>query len=418
MLKCSSDVQRPWLVMIGWGVFIMMLVTAPLIFHQDSALSLLSQMGTMMLLCLSYNLLLGQGRLLSFGHAMYAGLGGYIGIHVMNRCMDSTWVLPVIWIPLVAGIAGMIFGVLFGFFTTRRAGATFAMITLGLAELVSATVMMFPAFFGGESGISSNRVVGRSLFGVTFGPQIEVYYLICFWLLLCALLLYFLNKTPLGLMIKAVGDNPIRATAIGVNPQKVRYLTVVAAAFFAGVAGGLSVINFEIISAENVSVAKSGVILLFTYIGGIGYFFGPMIGAVIGLIFSGWLPAYTQAWQLYLGLLFIVVVLWMPGGIAQFLYAHWQLLMTRQYGRIWRHWLCAVLALIVMLFCAVVSIEMAYALHSDDGPSPLYRFLTADITLTHQYAWPVLILILCGASYGLKRSVDAIRPYWLAQEKI
>jgi len=157
------------------------------------------------------------------------------------------------------------------------------MITLGMVELVFACSLMFPKFFGGEGGISTNRVMGDAFLGITFGPQIEVYYLIAFWLFLCTVAMYAFTHTPLGRMINAVRDNPERAEFIGYDTQWVRYLTLILSAFFAGIAGGLSAINFEIVTAENVSALRSGAVLLFSFIGGIGYFFGPMIGAVLGV---------------------------------------------------------------------------------------------------------------------------------------
>src|SRR5690606_19639979 len=127
---------------------------------------------------------------------------------------------------------------------------------------------------------SANRVLGAKPFGITFGPQIEVYYLIACWLFICAAGMYAFTQTPLGRIINAVRDNPERAEFIGYDTYWARYLTLVLSAFFAGVSGGLSAIAFEIVTPENLSVARSGAILLFTYIGGIGFFFGPMIGAV------------------------------------------------------------------------------------------------------------------------------------------
>ncbi|MFX5743161.1 hypothetical protein ABTE37_19675, partial [Acinetobacter baumannii] len=85
-----------------------------------------------------------------------------------------------------------------GYLTTRRAGTTFAMITLGLVELVSACVLMFPEVFGGEGGISGNRVIGEPVLGISYGPQIQVYYLIAGWLLVCAIAIHVLRHTPLG----------------------------------------------------------------------------------------------------------------------------------------------------------------------------------------------------------------------------
>src|SRR5690606_34702394 len=171
----------------------------------------------------------------------------------------------------------MLCGFVFGNVTTRGEGTTLAMITLGIVELVFACSLMFPGFFGGEGGISTNRVMGEPLFGITYGPQIQVYYLIAVWLFISTVLMFAFTQTPLGRIINAVRDNPERAEFIGYNTQFVRWFTLILSAFFAGIAGGLSAINFEIVTAENVSAIRSGGVLLFTFIGGIGFFFGPMI---------------------------------------------------------------------------------------------------------------------------------------------
>src|SRR5450830_1675476 len=151
-----------------WVAYVLVLLSAPLLFRQNASLSLLSQMGTMILLGLCCNMLLGQGGMLSFGHAVYSGLGAFVAIHALNRVSDGSLMLPVTLIPLVGGIAGMGFGMLFGYVTTRRAGTTFAMITLGMVELVSACALMFPGFFGGEGGIAGNRVVGAPVLGISY----------------------------------------------------------------------------------------------------------------------------------------------------------------------------------------------------------------------------------------------------------
>ena len=302
-----------------WGVFALLLVLAPQIFSKGSALSILSQIGTVMIFGLSYNMLLGQGGMLSFGHAVYSGLGAFVAVHAMNLAAKGAFPCPLPLIPLVGGLAGMGFGMLFGYVTTRKSGTTFAMITLGIVELVSACSLMFPGFFGGEGGVATNRVYGEPLLGISFGPQIQVYYLIALWLFISTIAMFAFTQTPLGRILNAVRDNPERVEFIGYDTQWVRYLTVILSAFFAGISGSLAAINFEIVSAENVSAVRSGAVLLFTFIGGIGFFYGPMIGAIIGVFMSVLLPDMSKAWQLYLGVFFILMVMWAPGGVASLL---------------------------------------------------------------------------------------------------
>lgn len=297
-----------------WSAFALLLLLAPKLFQQPSALSLLSQIGTMMIFALSYNMLLGQGGMLSFGHAVYSGLAAFMAAHAMN--LADAPVIPVSLIPLFAGFCGLAVGVLFGYLTTKKSGTTFAMITLGMVELVAACSLMFPQFFGGEGGITTNRVQGAAVLGISFGPQIQVYYLIAAYLFLATLAMFAFTQTPLGRMINAVRDNPERVEFLGYDSQWVRYLSLILSAFFAGIAGGLGAINFEIVGTENVSAVRSGAVLLFTFIGGVRFFFGPMLGAVVGVLLSVVLPEYTKAWQLYLGLFFMAMVLYAPGGLA------------------------------------------------------------------------------------------------------
>jgi branched-chain amino acid transport system permease protein len=301
---------------LPWALMALALALAPWIVPGGFALTLLTQMASLTIFALSYNMLLGQSGMLSFGHAVYSGLGAYITVHALNMMGKGIAPIPLPFLPLVGGAAGLFFGVIFGYVTTRKAGTTFAMISLGIGELVYACVLMFPGFFGGEAGISTNRTAAPPFFGLTFGPALQVYYLVAFWCFVCAVAMFALTRTPLGRMANAVRDNPERAEFVGYDTQKVRFLQLVLSSFFAGIAGALSCINFEIVSAENVSAIRSGGVLLATFIGGIPFFFGPVIGSVIFIFFVAALSGITKAWLLYLGLFFCVMVLYAPGGIV------------------------------------------------------------------------------------------------------
>ncbi|RPH41609.1 MAG: branched-chain amino acid ABC transporter permease, partial [Burkholderiales bacterium] len=226
-----------WLV---WGLTAILFAVIPMIFKSGFAITLLSQMGILIVFALSYNMIFGQGGMLSFGHAVYSGLGAFFAIHAMNWVGAGTLPLPMSLIPLVGGLFGALFGVLFGYVTTKKAGTPFAMITLGLGEMVFAASLMFPGFFGGEGGISSNRVVGEPFLGISYGPAIEVYYLIAIWCFVSMIAMFAFSHTPLGRISNAVRDNPERAEFLGYNTQRVRYLVLIASAFFAGISGGLA----------------------------------------------------------------------------------------------------------------------------------------------------------------------------------
>lgn len=346
--------------LIIWGLFALALIIAPIIFSKGASLSILSIMGTTMIFGLAYNMLLGQGGMLSFGHAVYSGLGAFFAIHTINLASGGALWLPLPLIPLVGGLAGLLFGVLFGYVTTKKAGTTFSMITLGIVELVFACSLMFPGFFGGEGGISTNRVYGDSIFGINFGPQLQVYYLIAFWLFISTIGMFAFTQTPLGRIINAVRDNPERAEFIGYNTQRVRYLTLILSAFFSGISGGLAAINFEIVTAENVSAIQSGAILLYTFIGGVGFFFGPIIGTIVGVFLTTVLLDFTKAWQLYLGLFFIVMVMYAPGGLASLIMLNLRVAKFGRFGRIFPRLLAVSIASLILFLGVVIFIEALY----------------------------------------------------------
>ncbi|GAB2841322.1 hypothetical protein GCM10027277_05390 [Pseudoduganella ginsengisoli] len=381
-----------WLV---WGGYALVLLAAPLVFSKGSGLTMLSQMGTVMLFGLSYNMLLGQGGMLSFGHAVYAGLGAFFAAHAMNQAS-----VPVTLIPLAGGVAGMGFGVLFGYVTTRKAGTTFAMITLGLVELVFASALMFPGFFGGEGGVTTNRVYGGQVLGITYGPQVQVYYLIAAWLFVCTVAAYAYTQTPLGRIINAVRDNPERVEFIGYDARWVRYLVLVLSSFFAGVSGGLSAINFEIVSAENVSAVRSGSILLFTFIGGIGFFFGPLLGGVAGVLFSVLLPDYTAAWQLYLGLFFVVLVRFAPGGLGALVMALLRVAQHGQFSRIAAPLASVGLAVLAGVAGLVMVIEMTYHLTQDAANGSAKKLFGVMVDAAGMEAWAVAGGLLLASVAG------------------
>ncbi|HTH80706.1 MAG TPA: branched-chain amino acid ABC transporter permease, partial [Ramlibacter sp.] len=289
-----------------WSSFALVLMIAPLVFKSSLSHTMLSQMGVGIIVCLSYNMLLGQGGMLSFGHAVYSGMGAFIAIHALNLVGNNHWPIPVTLIPLIGGLAGAFFAVLLGYVTTKKAATPFAMITLGIGELVFAMSLMFPQFFGGEGGISSNRVVGaKPCIGdlcITFGPQIQLYYLIAIYTFICTALMFAFTRTPLGRMLNAVRDNPERVEFIGYSTQRVRFFSFVIAGFFAGIAGGMAALNFEIATAEVVGAGRSGLYLFFTFLGGATFFFGPIIGAVLMVLGFALFSEVTKAWQLYLGL--------------------------------------------------------------------------------------------------------------------
>ncbi|MCX7561685.1 branched-chain amino acid ABC transporter permease [Sulfitobacter sp. F26204] len=305
-----------------WIIAALALLVMPFIFTSNSALTIMNQMWITVIFALAYNMLLGQGGMLSFGHAVYMGLGGFFCMHLMNYIEDYGLAFPLPLLPLFGGLFGMGFAMLIGSFSTSGAGTRFAMISLGVGELIAACSVIIVAFFGGEEGISGDRTYGLPFFGVEFLKQIEVYYLISFWLMLSALLMYLFSRTPVGRMANAVRDNPERAQFLGYSARWVRFYSFCASGFFCGIAGGLFAISYEILTEENLNAASSGVILLVTFLGGVGFFFGPIIGAIAFTLLQTVLGLQTELWAIYVGALFLATVMFFPGGLAGLMMMH------------------------------------------------------------------------------------------------
>ena len=361
-----------WII---WGLFALILFLAPRVFTSSLSVTMLSQMGIAIVACLSYNILLGQGGMLSFGHAVYSGLGSYMAIHALNMVSKGALPIPVGLLPIVGGLAGMAFAILFGYVTTRKSGTPFAMITLGMAELVFAMSLMFSEFFGGEAGVSGNRVVGQPFFGISFGPGTQVYYLIAVYTFVCVALMFAFTRTPLGRILNAVRDNPERVEFIGYSTQRVRYLAFIISGFFAGIAGGLGSILFEIVTAEVVGATRSGGYLLFTFLGGATFFFGPIIGGVLLVLASVLLSEITKAWLLYLGLIFLFMVMYAPGGIASLIMMNLRVASFGFLRKVWVSYLGLALTGLTILLGAAVMIEMVYHLQLNLAMGPELRFI-------------------------------------------
>jgi branched-chain amino acid transport system permease protein len=373
--------------MIVWVGFALVLAVAPLIFSGGLAITMLSQIGIAIVACLSYNMLLGQGGMLSFGHAVYTGLASFVAIHALKAIGGGSFPLPVSLIPIVGGFAGLGFAILLGFVTTKKSGTTFAMITLGLGELVWAMSLMIPEFFGGEAGVSANRVVGKPVLGITFGAQIQVYYLLAVYTIVCTAAMYAFTRTPLGRMLNAVRDNPERVEFIGYSTQRVRYIAFIISGFFAGISGGMYALNFEIATAEVVGAGRSGVYLLFTFLGGATFFFGPIIGAVLLVVASVLLSEFTKAWLLYLGLVFLFMVMYAPGGIASLVMMNLRVALFGKLSRLFGLYAGLFVTGLVALVGVAAMIEMIYHLQLNTALGSALPFMGVELDAKGLPSW-------------------------------
>ena len=396
----------PWLAAAG------ILVAAPLVFTSGTALTMMSLMGIMVVFSLSYNMLLGQTGLLSFGHAVYYGLGAFFTVHAMNLVAVNRLPIPLPVMPLVGGLAGIAFGILFGMISTKRAGTVFAMISLGIAELVSSGSHILHSFFGGEEGITANRTKMLRVFDLSFGPQIQVYYLIAVWCLICAVAMYAITRTPLGRLCNAVRENPERVEFLGYEPQAIRITAFCLSAMFAGVAGALAAINFEIANSAYLGVHQSGVVLLATFIGGIGTFIGPVVGAVVVTLLQVSLSDLTEVWQLYFGLLFIAIVMFAPGGIAGLALMHGPLLRAGTAHRLLPAYLLALGPFALLLAGVIALIEMAFRMLVKASDGTEMTLVGIPFDAAHILPWIVAGAMAVGGGLTLRAVLPRVNAAW------
>jgi branched-chain amino acid transport system permease protein len=405
-----------------WLIAAIVLLLLPRIFGSGGALTTFSLIGISIIFSLSYNILLGQTGMLSFGHAVYYGLGGFLAIHAMNIVIGDRLPVPLPLVPLIGGIAGLLFAVLLGWVSTQRSGTAFAMISLGVAELIASSALILRTFFGGEAGISTNRTKLLKLFGWSFGPQIQIYHLVAAWTLIAVIAMYALTRTPLGRVCNAVRDNPERVQFVGYNPHVVRYLAFCFAGFFAGIAGALAAINFEIANSAYLGAEQSGTVLFATYIGGVGFFVGPIVGAIFVTLLSLGLSDLTQVWQLYFGLIFIAVVLFAPGGLTGLVMMHRPLVRAATLPKVIPSYLVALLPTLAMIAGLVLSIETIVHYTVNPGDDPHIRAFGVGFDAASRSIWALATVLLIGGFLVARKTWQWVAHAWddaasIAREK-
>ena len=395
-----------------WIAYLLALLVLPQFFNSILAISIYNQMAIAIVFALSYNMLLGQGGMLSFGHAVYFGLGGFLAVHTLIMIEFETVYFSIIFIPLVGGVIGLLAAIFIGSFSTHKAGTVFAMISLGIGELIAASSLIFVSFFGGEAGVSGDRTFGPPLFGVEFLQDVEIYYLAAGWVFIGTVFMYLFTQTPAGRMANAVRDNPERAEFIGYSARRVRFISFCAAGFFAGIAGGLFALNYEFITEENLNAATSGRVLLMAYIGGLGYFIGPIVGAVILTLMNSLLSNYSELWMLYLGMLFLLTVMFLPRGFAGFIMMHqvaW--IRGKLHTLIIPYLLTGIPALIFLLSC-VALLEMSHI------EEEVLLYLGLELNASALLTWVITIVIASASLFAIRLTLPRLRAAWEAANAI
>lgn len=364
------------------------------------------------LYALAFNLLAGQAGLLSFGHAAYFGVGSFAALHLMLATEDGL-AFPTPLLPLAGAAAGLLAGLVAGWFSTMRSGVYFALVTLAIAELLHSFAPHLKVLFGGESGISGMRMPWA---GITFGSMIEVYYLTLAWVLICAALLWAYTRTPFGRLTLAIRDNEQRVRFMGYDAHISKTVIFAVSAMFTGIAGALQAVSNETTNYAIFGAHVSSQVVLYTYVGGATLFFGPAFGAAAFAFFAFLVSDLTRSWLFYQGLIFVLVMLYAPTGIGGALTGHlhrWKAGGSAQTAAPLAATLCGGLATaggVVFLTEAVsVLFGLDYAAlrrgaeHLPDFP--LFGLQWAPLS---PLTWVLPLTLLAGGIFALRRGIASL----------
>jgi branched-chain amino acid transport system permease protein len=402
-----------------WIVALLVAMLMPWLFynyhtgrHSGFVVSMLSQMGMMSILALSYNMLLGQAGLFSFCHATFFGVGGYATIHFLNMAGDGNLPVPMELIPILSGLSGLGLAIVFGYMATKQRATAFAMITLGIGELMTTAALSFHHFFGGEGGVNANRMIGHSLFGLKYASAVQVYYLILAWVVLATLAMFFLTQTPLGRMANATRDNFERARFMGYDPRIVRFLQFALSGFFAGIGGGLYAITYEIVTFDALAAPLSANALLMAYIGGSAVFGGPLLGAVLITLLQSGVSLLSNSWLVYVGVLFISMVIFAPSGIMGLVMAHGPIVRAGQLGRLAVPYLRVMVPGLLMVLGFVGLVELTSFLTIGAAQGKTLVLFGHKIDVHAALPWSVATVGLLGGIAWLRIEARSFRQVW------
>jgi branched-chain amino acid transport system permease protein len=380
--------------------------------HAGFVISVLSQTGMMIIFALSFNMLMGQAGLLSFCHSVLFGLAGYSTVHFLNAAGAGDLPVPMELMPLLAGLSGLGFAAVFGYVATKQRSTAFAMITLGIVQLVTTAATMFHHFFGGEGGVRTDRTIGNSVFGLEYARSIEVYYLIVGWMMIAAIGMYFHTNTPLGRMANACRDNHERAQFVGYDPRMVRFVQFMLAGFYAGIAGGLFAITYEIVTFDAVAAPLAANALLMAYIGGATTFFGPVLGAILITLLQSGVSLMSNSWLIYVGVLFIAMVIFAPAGLTGLILRHAPIRRAGLLRRLVPPYARVMVPGLIVLVGFVGMVELLSFLTIGQAQGKRFELFGHAIAIDSVVPWLVSLLCLVGGGAWLTREARRFRLVW------
>ncbi|MBK9133315.1 MAG: branched-chain amino acid ABC transporter permease [Betaproteobacteria bacterium] len=393
------------------AVGVVVMLGAPLVVG-DGYLGLLTQALIAALFAMSFNLLYGQGGMLSFGHAAYFAVGAFATIHAMQAVEGGQLTIPLPAMPLVGGVAALLVGGLVGAFATLRSGAYFSMITLALAELFHSLAPNLIGVFGGETGLSATRM---PWLGIAFGSASQVYVFVVVWVAAAILLLYLYRRTLFGQLTLALREGERRLSFMGFNTYRTKVVVFATSSMFAGIAGGLFAIVNETANYSLFGLGYSGAVILQTIVGGASVFLGPALGALLLTVFGHVVSEATRIWLLHQGVLFVLVMLLLPDGIAAAMKRSFGELVRRDGGALQRRaaaigpWLLIIAGFVFIVEATSrIFLPEYQSVVARTGQWPAVRLFWAEWAPRSLVTW-ALPVIAIAAGVALLRLPRAIR---------
>lgn len=300
---------KPLLIVFG----IIILLVSPWILS-GYQLRLLTEASIFSLYAVSYNMLLGYAGLLSFGHAMFFGVGAFSTAIVLEHIVGLPLLIAVVMATFFTALVGLVIGMLL----LRVKGTPFALLTLAFNALFYAIGVKWSSITGGDDGLIINLPsinVGLANLNMMDGPTI--YYLTLIVIGSAIAFCWFFTQTAMGQSVLLIRENEERMRFLGYNTNVSRLILFIISGSLAGLAGSFYAIMNSFVSLDAISIEMTTKVLVMTFIGGIGHFFGPVLGSVFYTYFQNFLSDLTDNWPLIMGILFIAMVLATPGGLAQ-----------------------------------------------------------------------------------------------------
>lgn len=289
-----------------WGLLIALFASVPLWMSSTYQLNLASNILVWGLFAISFNMLWGVTGMLSFGQALYYGLGAY-GVGLMVEHLGGGWYLPGIAAGLVAAI---LVSYLLGLLVVRVGGVYFTMLTLAFGQLAWQITFKLYDFTGGDDGIQGIMPPG------ILENKIVYYYFLLILVLVSIWVLKRMAYSPFGMMLRCVRQNPERVRSLGRRVRRNQLRIYMVSCFFASLAGALAVGIDNSIHTDMLFWTTSGEVILMSVLGGISQFFGPFVGAGCIIVIEDIVGAYTEYWSLIIGTVILVMVIAFPKGIV------------------------------------------------------------------------------------------------------